>query len=189
LIATILRSQGFWVHPRFKVELSKQEKRKIGLPSAPRWELDIVAYKGATNELLVVECKSYLDSPGVTHGAFLPNGKLRERYKLFTNKKIRNAVLRKLGVQLVEKGYCAAAPRVQLALAAGKVAKPNDNRVRLKQHFLKHRWLLFDEDWLHQQLALLAKLGYEDDLGVLVAKMFLKPSSASFRSPTTDSKP
>jgi Holliday junction resolvase len=37
----------------------------IGRPSSPRWDIDIIAYKGAINEVLVVECKSYLDSRSV----------------------------------------------------------------------------------------------------------------------------
>jgi len=40
-------------------------RREIGRPSSPRWELDIVAYSGRDNLLLVVECKSRLDSQGV----------------------------------------------------------------------------------------------------------------------------
>ena len=65
VVGDILSGKGFWVRHNFKVDLSKEEKRQIGKPSSPRWELDIVAYKGATNEIFVVECKSYLDSPGV----------------------------------------------------------------------------------------------------------------------------
>src|SRR4051794_22034801 len=33
-------------------------RREIGRPSSPRWELDIVAYSGRDNLLLVLECKS-----------------------------------------------------------------------------------------------------------------------------------
>src|SRR5215218_2466380 len=40
-------------------------RREIGRPSSPRWELDIVAYSGRDNLLLVLECKSRLDSQGV----------------------------------------------------------------------------------------------------------------------------
>ena len=65
VIAGILQRQGFWTLTNFKVELTKAEKRKIGRPSSPRWELDVVAYSGRDNELRIVECKSFLDSPGV----------------------------------------------------------------------------------------------------------------------------
>ena len=70
VIAGILQRQGFWTLTSFKVELTKAEKRTIGRPSSPRWELDVVAYRGRDNELRIVECKSFLDSIGVQCSAF-----------------------------------------------------------------------------------------------------------------------
>ena len=55
LVSEILWMEGYWVRTSVKVELTKDEKRKIGRPSAPRWELDIVAYSGRDNVLRVVE--------------------------------------------------------------------------------------------------------------------------------------
>ena len=57
VVASILEREGYWVRASYKVELTKEEKRSIGKPSAPRWEIDVLAYKASTNELLVVECK------------------------------------------------------------------------------------------------------------------------------------
>ena len=42
VIASILQRRGYWTMTSVKVELTKAEKRAIGRPSAPRWELDIV---------------------------------------------------------------------------------------------------------------------------------------------------
>jgi hypothetical protein len=50
----LLRRDGYWTATSVKVELTKEEKRKINRPSSPRWEIDVVAYKGSTNELLAV---------------------------------------------------------------------------------------------------------------------------------------
>jgi hypothetical protein len=74
LIALLLRRDGWWTTTSFKVEITKPEKREIGTHSAPRWEIDVLAYKGSTNEILAVECKSFLDSTGVTfrNGQFDP---------------------------------------------------------------------------------------------------------------------
>ncbi len=74
LVEMLLRRQGYWTRTCFKVELTADEKRAIGKHSSPRWELDVVAYKGQTNEVLAVECKSFLDSRGVMFrdGAFEP---------------------------------------------------------------------------------------------------------------------
>lgn len=65
LAAELLFANGWWVQTSVKVELTKEEKKQVGRQSSPRWELDVVAYKGATNEILVIECKSFLDSRGV----------------------------------------------------------------------------------------------------------------------------
>jgi hypothetical protein len=43
VIAELLWRNGYWVQTSFKVELTKLEKIKIGRPSSPRWEIDIVA--------------------------------------------------------------------------------------------------------------------------------------------------
>ncbi|HEY0160965.1 MAG TPA: helix-turn-helix domain-containing protein [Thermoanaerobaculia bacterium] len=52
LVATVLDRNGYWVRTSVKVALTPEEKREIGRPSSPRWELDVVAYCGLTNELL-----------------------------------------------------------------------------------------------------------------------------------------
>ena len=70
VVASILQRQGYWTLTSVKVELTKAEKVKIGRHSSPRWELDVVAYRGKGNEVLAVECKSFLDSPGVECSAF-----------------------------------------------------------------------------------------------------------------------
>jgi hypothetical protein len=45
LVGSLLEKDGYWVRTAMKVDLTKEEKRKIGRPSTPRWELDLVAYK------------------------------------------------------------------------------------------------------------------------------------------------
>ena len=62
VVSEILWTEGYWVRTSVKVSLTKEEKRQIGRPSSPRWELDVVAYRGRDNILRVVECKNYLDS-------------------------------------------------------------------------------------------------------------------------------
>ena len=61
VVSEILWTEGYWVRTSVKVSLTKEEKRQIGRPSSPRWELDVVAYRGRDNILRVVECKNYLD--------------------------------------------------------------------------------------------------------------------------------
>src|SRR4029078_12632990 len=113
------------------------EKRLIGKFSSPRWEVDLIAYKGQNNEVLAVECKSFLDSAGVIfrNGAFEPE----KRYKLFTDATLRSIVLERLRRQLELTGACASNPRLTLCLAAGKIAKRTD-RAGLEAFFLQQGW-------------------------------------------------
>lgn len=171
LIEILLKRRGYWTHTSFKVELTREEKQAIGKPSSPRWELDVVAYKGSTNELLAIECKSFLDSTGVKFrdGAFDPP----QRYKLFSDKNLRTVVLRRLARQLVEAGAVAARPSVTLCLAVGKMATMTD-REALDKHMKKHRWRLFDEASIRSEIADAADSGYENDVAHVVAKLILR---------------
>src|SRR5258705_11797590 len=115
LIAMLLRRDGYWTATSVKVVLTPEEKRRIGRHSCPRWEIDVVAYQGATNQILAVECKSYLDSTGVLfrNGQFEPP----HRFKLFTDTVLRDTVLNRLKLQLVESKACSINPSIKLCLA------------------------------------------------------------------------
>ena len=176
-VAQLLAAQkrdGYWVKSNFKVELTKEEKRQIGRPSSPRWELDLVAYKGEGNQVLVVECKSYLDSPGVMFKGFDGSNETHaQRYKLFNETVLRETVLGRLERQLVEAGACAPSPNVRLCLAAGNIATLEDRR-KLEEHFNDKGWDLYDDEWLRKRLAGLADAGYEDSVASIVSKLLLK---------------
>jgi hypothetical protein len=170
VIAEILEAEGYWVRRGHKVSLTKAEKRKIGRPSSPRWEIDVLGYRAPENLIIAVECKSYLDSPGVNL-ADIQGGRYAGRYKLFTEPKLRQVVFRRLGQELVKMGLASTNPTVRLALAAGRV---QSNPAALQTYFDKNGWLLFDPDWIRQRLTASAKTGYTDSVGVMVAKMLLK---------------
>ena len=170
VISMLLRHDGYWTTPSFKVELTKAEKVAIGRHSSPRWELDLVAYCAAKNEILIVECKSYLDSGGVLfrNGLFqTPN-----RYKLFTDDTLRNVVVDRMTAQLLERGSCRAKPKVTLCLAAGKFAGSNDLK-GLRSHFKANHWQLFEPKWIHEGLRRAATKGYENDIAFVVSKLLL----------------
>src|SRR5208282_1083550 len=120
VVSEILWREGYWVRTSVKVDLTKEEKRQIGRPSAPRWELDIVAYGGRDNLLRVIECKSYLDSRGVALRAFDgSDAKSAERYKLFSDHGLRSVVFERLRLQFAESGACRPNAEVKLSLACG----------------------------------------------------------------------
>jgi hypothetical protein len=171
IVAMILEQEGYWVKNSFKVELTKKEKSDIGIPTSPRWELDLIAYKPKSNEILVIECKSYLDSTGVGfNGVCGTDEKYSKRYKLFNNSNLRNIIFGRLVSQLEQKGLCAPSPSVKLCLAIGKVAHDND-RQKIKEYFQKNNWLFFDDKWVADKLREVSKLGYENDVAIVVTKI------------------
>ncbi len=144
VVAAVLERTGYWTRTSVKVELTREEKHKIGRRSSPRWELDVVAYEGATNELLVVECKSYFDSRGVPYSAFDgSSAKDTKQYKLFTIPILREVVLHRLAVQMTNAGFCSEHPKIQLCLAAGNIY---GDSARLRNHFEVNDWLLWDAE-------------------------------------------
>lgn len=180
LAADIFRAKGYWVSTGFKVNLLREDKLAIGLPSSPRWEIDLVAYKAATNELLVLECKSYLDSGGVHAAHFEPTARLAGRYKLFNNPELRGVVLERLRVQLLESGLC----RSGVSMAFGLVyahATPHNER-RLAERFEAEGWLRFGPEWVCDELAAMAQGGYENSVAAIVAKLLLRDKAAPRRT-------
>ena len=75
LAADLFWADGYWVRNSVKIDLTRDDKREIGRHSSPRWEIDLVSYRPTTNELLALECKSYLASGGVQAGHFLEGSK------------------------------------------------------------------------------------------------------------------
>jgi hypothetical protein len=112
VIAAIFQRRGYWTQTSVKVELTAEEKQAIGRPSSPRWEIDVVGYRGAANEVMALECKSFLDSPGVSVSTFEGKNATDERkYKLFFDDALRKVVLERLVRQLVDEGFCAENPQ------------------------------------------------------------------------------
>ena len=169
IVKTIFESKGYWVKTCYKVDLTKAEKRRIGRPSAPRWELDLIAYKGGTNKLLVIECKSYLDSPGV-RAEGLMNGKYKERYKLFNETTLRKVVLHRLVMQLAKEGTCPKGLSPVLCLAAGRVYSDKD-REELVRLFDQKGWKFFSDQWIKSQLLKLSESRYENEVSIVTTKI------------------
>lgn len=172
VVAEILWNEGFWVRTSVKVELTKEEKKKIGKPSSPRWEIDVVAYKAKSNLLRIVECKSYLDSVGVQAAGFGPKSKKSARYKLFNDKLLLSVISNRLSLQLTEKGFCRSNPKIQLCLACGKIKK--GDRPKLGKIFGSKNWELWDEEWFREKLNSMANNGYENQISSVVAKLLLR---------------
>lgn len=177
LAAEILWNEGYWVRTGVKVELTREDKLRIGRPSSPRWEIDLVAYHPATDELLALECKSYLDSGGVHAAHFECGSRYAHRYKLFHDEVLRQTVLDRLKAQFVERGLCRSEAQVKLGLIHAHASA--FNAALLADRFTTNGWLLFGPDWLRTKLSLVAGQGYDNSIAAVVAKILLRNSTST----------
>ena len=179
VIASILDRQGFWTRTEVKIELTKQEKRDIGRASSPRWELDVVGYKATTNEIRVVECKSYLDSPGVSAKDLIySDSRYSKRYKLFHENNTRDVVFGRLLKQFYQQGLCQRNSKITLCLAAGKVRNDVD-RDAIHSYFKKKGWIFMDPELIKSELQLLVDSGYENSVATVTAKVLLRGATSN----------
>jgi hypothetical protein len=175
LAADLFWNEGYWVRTGVKVELTREDKQRIGRHSSPRWEIDLIAYNASANELLALECKSYLDSGGVHAAHFLEGSKYAHRYKLFHEKVLRDTVLERLRLQCIECRLCPANVSVRLGMIYAHATSHNAPLVA--EIFSANGWLLFGPDWLRAHLERTATGSYENNTAAVVAKLLLRTPS------------
>ena len=171
IAARFFEVKGYWTRIGVKVTLTKEEKVALDNPSMPRPEIDIVAWKPASNELLIVECKSYLDSTGVRvellHGQ---DATANDKLKLFNRAPLREAITRALVQQLRKDGLLTGnEPRVQFVLVAGKIYSDHEQRVRTACEGAG--WKLITPRELADGIRKFADRGYENDVITIVTKL------------------
>lgn len=173
IIKTLLEHEGYWVRQSFKVNLTKQEKRNIGKHSIPRPEIDLLAYNARTNNVLALEAKSYLDSPGVKCIDLCEKYEIPEgRYKLFTCQNYRNIVFSRLKDDLIELNMANTETSISLGLAAGKVYQSKSNDI--KELFNGNNWLFLSPEDIKQKVYSLASKGYENEPAIITAKILMR---------------
>ncbi len=173
IVATLLEAEGFWIRRSFKVNLSKEEKREVGKHSIPRPEIDLLAFKSAANEVLALEAKSFLDSPGVRLSDLREEHDVPEgRYKLFTSERYRAVVLRRLLQDLIDHRMANRDTRVTLGLVAGKVYQSQTAEVR--KLMKSKNWFFWSPEDLKEKVTALANRGYEDDPAIITAKILMR---------------
>lgn len=106
-VARILEEQGYWVRQSVRFALSKETKKRLGKPSLPRCEVDIVAYQPSKRTLLLLEVKSYLDSHGVQPKGLLNTGWAKNRYKLLTIAALQQEISSALLTEYQRQGLSA----------------------------------------------------------------------------------
>jgi len=179
LLKTLLEQEGYWVRQSFKVNLTKDEKSKIGKPSLPRPEIDILAFKPNLQQVLVLEAKSYLDSQGVRLNKLREESKKPEgRYKLFTCANYRKIVFGRLRKDLKKQGMVHGKIQMKLGLVAGNIYQDRSEEIR--KHLESSGWFFWSPEDIQGKVEKLAEAGYENELSIITAKILLrKPAKMS----------
>jgi hypothetical protein len=173
IVSDLLEAAGYWVRRSFKVDLTKEEKRRVGRHSMPRPEIDILAYKRATEKLLVLEAKSFLDSPGVSLDQLSETHEKPEgRYKLFTCENYRQVVLERLRLELQSLGMISQKTNLRLGLAAGKVHRRESTQVKALMD--SQGWYFLSPEDIREQVMRFSDMGYENNPAVITAKILLR---------------
>jgi len=173
IVKQYLETEGYWVRQSVKVEISKEDKKEIGLPTMPRPEIDLVALNVKGNELLLIEVKSFLDSYGVYYEAVSDkDDHLAKRYRLFTDDTFRAVVTKRLGEYYLAQGLINKDTRVNCALAAGNIHSPADeSKIRAYFSDPKRGWKLFSPKDIKDKIRSFAERGWEDNLVTMTAKL------------------
>lgn len=170
IIRTLLEDEGYWVRQSFKFELTKAERAGIGRPSMPRVEIDLLALHRSRDVLLVLEAKSFLDSPGVKLSELKDlNDEPTGRYKIFTSERYRTAVLEGLRRDLILQGMITEATTIRLGLVAGKVYQ--DACSAIMEHMERNGWVFWSPRDVRDRVRRLAERGYENDPAIITAKI------------------
>ncbi len=173
IVKTLLDNEGYWTRQSYKVDVTKEEKRLIGKPTIPRPEVDLIAYKPSTEEILIIEVKSYLDSTGVNLSHLREKHNTPEgRFKLFTCENYRNIVFHRLTQDLLSDGLIPHELPVRLGLVAGNVHKNSEQE--MKSHFDDLNMFFWGPSDVKAKIESLAKKGYENEPTIIAAKVLLR---------------
>ena len=140
IVCSVMREKGYWVERNVKVKISPKEKEALGKPTMPTPEIDIVAYNPRRSELLLIECKSFLDSSGVKYNDVVGKScskRNASRYKLLNNPDYQKVISDRLIGYLLEKGMInQPVNQTIFGLAAGKVyeTKRSNNCKKLRNY-------------------------------------------------------
>lgn len=175
IVKRLIEQEGYWVRQSVKVNLTKEEKRLVGKHTIPRPEIDLVGYRASTNELLIIEAKSYMDSGGVDYREIdcsfeIPEG----RYKLFTCQNYQNIVFTRLVKEFETSGLICKNPKITFGLAAGNIKNKTEEKIQTL--FDEKGWKLYTPQQIASSILKLSDLAYENDPYVISAKLIKRSS-------------
>ena len=173
IVRTLLEQDGYWVRQSFKVDLTTSEKALVGKPTMPRPEIDLLALDFQRNRVILVEVKSYLDSPGVSLADVkqiheVPQG----RYKLFTCKAYEQVVISRVHSMLVAEGMADANTTFRLGLVFGRIA--GKDAAAIASLARSRKWFFWSSRQVKRRLTAQSLRKYENDAAIISAKVLLR---------------
>jgi hypothetical protein len=172
IVSAIFEHQKYWVRRNMRLELPVERRSKR---HSPRPEVDIVAYSPAAQEVLAVECKSWLNSAGVRAKHFLsPGPKAIQRYRLFLDNAYWKAVCEGLFSEL---NLGDISPNFRRCLVAGKV--PLADVQALNDKFQAEGWVFHGPDWVCAGLKEFQKSRYQNDAVIMAVKLLSARNDSS----------
>ena len=173
IVKVLFEEDNYWVRQSEKINLTKEEKKKTGKPSIPRPEIDLVALNQSENHILVLEVKSFFDSPGVRLSELdIEYNKATGKYKLFTNKNYWTIVLSRLKKDFIKQGMADKKTRFTLGLVAGNVYQNKTEEIR--KLFNEKGWFFLGPDEIKDRVLALAKKGYQNSPIFMTAKILIR---------------
>ncbi len=170
IVSELLEEDGYWVRCLEKINLTKEEKRKLGKPSMPRPEIDIIALSLSQNTIYLLEVKSFLDSNGVNFEDVVAKGDIFEgRYKLLTSEVYRNSIRQRLQLDWISKGIINSETIISFGLVAGNVYKKREKE--LEAYFQSKDWFFWGPSQIKERILNLSNKGYENNIMVITSKI------------------
>jgi len=169
IVGRFLESKGYWVKYDVKVNITKQDKREIGLPSMPRPEIDVVGFNVKKREVILIEAKSYLDSLGVKLSSFIEKS---NRYRLLTDSIFQRIVTERLMQHYLDIGLIAKSTKPKYGLVAGHIY--SNDETKLKDYFDQRDWILYTPSDLKEYLEALSVKSYENDRMTMTVKLLMR---------------
>jgi hypothetical protein len=178
IIGQLLEEDKYWVRHSVKVNLDKNEKKKIGKATTPRPEIDIVAYDAVADMLYLLEVKSFIDSKGVVYEQVaIQQTQQLGPYKLLTAKSYRDTITNRLLKDWKRDKIIRPSTTVNFGLIAGKVHsnKKNPHREKdLETYFNQKGWFFWGPTSIKQKLTNLSVKGYENNVITITAKILTR---------------
>jgi hypothetical protein len=169
IIAMFLERRGYWTLRSVKVKFKPHEKVWPINKYSPTLELDVVAYKPRENELILIECKSFLDSSGVRLDHVRGLGRDARRYRLIHDVPYRTMLKERIESDFLSKGLISENPNIKFGLAAGNIYEKD--KVGLVQYCNDNGIVLYTPETIQKEIKNLRSSVYLNDEITLTVKL------------------